>query len=111
MPAQWSGLILFALAVLFGSAQAQQPKAVTIGTNPAGTVFYPVAGGLASVISGGAPFQAGIQPYTGSSTFLPLLDNGEIDFGIVNAIESGLSFQGAGPIENRRQKSTAACAE
>ena len=88
------GLILIGLVILFGSAQAQQPKSVTIGTNPAGTVFYPVAGGLASVISGSAPFQAGIQPYTGSSTFLPLLDSGEIDYGIVNAIESGLAFQG-----------------
>jgi hypothetical protein len=96
MPAQWCGVILLAFWILFfGTAQAQQPKAVTIGTNPAGTVFYPVAGGLASVISGGAPFQAGIQPYTGSSTFLPLLDNGEIDFGIVNAIETGLAFQGS----------------
>jgi TRAP transporter TAXI family solute receptor len=95
MPAQWCGVILLAFWIFFGTAQAQQPKAVTIGTNPAGTVFYPVAGGLASVISGGAPFQAGIQPYTGSSTFLPLLDNGEIDFGIVNAIETGLAFQGS----------------
>src|SRR5213594_2766812 len=88
-------LILIALLFLIAPARAQQlPKSVTIGTNPAGTVFYPVAGGLASVISGGAPFQAGIQPYTGSSTFLPLLDNGELDFGIVNAIEMGLAFQG-----------------
>ena len=94
MPAQWSGLILIALLVLFGSAHAQQhPRSVTIGTTPAGTVFYPVAGGLASVITSGAPFQAGIQPYTGSSTFLPLLDSGEIDYGIVNAIEMGLSFR------------------
>jgi TRAP transporter TAXI family solute receptor len=96
MRAQWNtgALVLFALFFLFGPARAQQPKSVTIGTNPPGTVFYPVAGGLASVISGGAPFQAGIQPYTGSSTFLPLLDNGEIDFGIVNAIEMGLAYQG-----------------
>jgi TRAP-type uncharacterized transport system substrate-binding protein len=56
--------MLIGLVFLCGSARAQQPKAVTIGTNPAGTVFYPVAGGLASVISGSAPFQAGIQPWS-----------------------------------------------
>ncbi|HEY2918792.1 MAG TPA: TAXI family TRAP transporter solute-binding subunit [Candidatus Binatia bacterium] len=97
MRARWNMALLILIALLFltSPARAQQlPKSVTIGTNPAGTVFYPVAGGLASVISGGAPFQAGIQPYTGSSTFLPLLDNGEIDFGIVNAIEMSLSYQG-----------------
>jgi TRAP transporter TAXI family solute receptor len=92
MLVQWSVLTVLALGFLFGTAQAQQ-KGITIGTNPPGTVFYPVAGGLASVINSSA-VPAGIQPYTGSSTFLPLLDNGEIDFGIVNAIESGLAFQG-----------------
>jgi uncharacterized protein len=79
-----------------GAARAQQPpKSVTIGTNPAGTVFYALGGGMASVISGAAPFQAVIQPYTGTSTFLPLLDNGEIDFGIINAVEMNLAYQGA----------------
>lgn len=89
------GLFVLALFFLFNTAHAQQPaKSVTIGTNPAGTVFYAVGGGLASVISGAAPFQAVIQPYTGSSTFLPLLDNGEIDFGIINAVEMNLAYQG-----------------
>jgi TRAP transporter TAXI family solute receptor len=93
MLVQWSVLTVLALWFLLGAAHAQ-PKGVTIGTNPPGTVFYSVAGGLASVINSSG-WSAGIQPYTGSSTFLPLLDNGEIDFGIVNAIESGLAFQGA----------------
>ena len=83
------------LQLLPGTARTQQfPKSVTIGTNPAGTVFYALAGGLASVISGAAPFQAGIQPYTGTSTFLPLLDSGEIDFGVINAVEMNLAYQG-----------------
>ena len=89
------GLFVLALLWLFNTAHAQQPvKSVTIGTNPAGTVFYAVGGGLASIISGAAPFQAVIQPYTGTSTFLPLLDSGEIDFGIINAVEMNLAYQG-----------------
>jgi TRAP transporter TAXI family solute receptor len=82
------------------TTHAQQPtKSVTVGTNPAGTVFYAVGGGLASVISGAAPFQAVIQPYTGTSTFLPLLDNGEIDFGIINAVEMNLAYQGPAKVK------------
>jgi uncharacterized protein len=78
-----------------GSAEAQQlPKSVTVGTNPAGTVFFALAGGLAKVISDTAPFQAVVQPYTGTSTFLPLLDNGELDFGVVNAVDMGQAYQG-----------------
>jgi TRAP transporter TAXI family solute receptor len=90
-----TGVLLVLFLFGLGAARAQQPpKSVTIGTNPAGTVFYALGGGMASVISGAAPFQAVIQPYTGTSTFLPLLDSGEIDFGIINAVEMNLAYQG-----------------
>jgi uncharacterized protein len=90
-----TGVLLVIFLFGLGAARAQQPpKSVTIGTNPAGTVFYALGGGMASVISGAAPFQAVIQPYTGTSTFLPLLDSGEIDFGIINAVEMNLAYQG-----------------
>jgi TRAP transporter TAXI family solute receptor len=35
-----------------------------------------------------------VQPYTGTSTFLPLLNTGEIDFGINNAVDMGLTYRG-----------------
>src|SRR5258706_11028139 len=89
---------LVTIAALFlnlALAQAQKlPQSTTIGSNPAGTVFYAVAAGLAKVISGGGPMQSMVQPYTGTSTFLPLLDGGEIDFGIINAVEMNLGYQG-----------------
>jgi uncharacterized protein len=95
----WSKRILTALfAVLplaIGSADAQKlPASTTIGTNPAGTVFYAISAGLAKVISGSGPMQSVVQPYTGSSTFMPLLDSGELDFGIINAVEMNLGYQG-----------------
>jgi TRAP-type uncharacterized transport system substrate-binding protein len=67
---------------------------VTIGTNPAGTVFYAVGAGLAKTISGAGAMQSVVQPYTGTSTLLPLLDTGELDFAIINAVESNLAYQG-----------------
>ena len=83
------------LLLTIGSADAQKlPASTTIGTNPAGTVFYTVSAGLAKVISGAGTMQSVVQPYTGSSTFMPLLDNGEIDFGIINAVETNLGYQG-----------------
>jgi TRAP transporter TAXI family solute receptor len=77
------------------SAHAQQlPKAVTIGTNPPGTVFYALASGLAKVASEATPIQANIQPYTGTSTLLPLLNNGELQFAIVNGVDMGMAYRG-----------------
>ena len=85
------GLLLLSLA----SVSAQQlPRSVTVASNPPGTVFYALASGLSKIVSDGAPMQMVVQPYSGTSTFLPLLDSGEIDFGINNAVDMALSYQG-----------------
>ena len=77
------------------SADAQQlPRSVTVGTNPAGSIFYAVGSGLAKVASGATPIQMVVQPYTGSTAFLPLVDSGELDFGVNNAVELALSYLG-----------------
>ena len=89
------GVLLLTLLVQVAGAQGQQlPRAVTIGSNPAGTVFYAVASAFSKVVSEGASMQMTVQPYTGTSTFLPLLNSGEIDFGVNNAVDMALSYQG-----------------
>jgi len=91
---------MIVLALLVGllaatTADAQQlPKQVTLATNPPGTVYYSVASGLAKVISGYASYQMVVQPYTGTSTMLPLLNTGEVDFGLVNGVDVGLAYRG-----------------
>jgi uncharacterized protein len=78
------------------SVGAQQlPRSVTIGANPPGTVFYALASGIAKVASEGAPFHIVVQPYTGTSTFLPLVNNGELDFGLIGAADLVLAYQGS----------------
>lgn len=91
----WAGVMPLTLLVQVSGAQGQQlPRAVTIGSNPAGTVFYAVASAFSKVVSEGTSFQMTVQPYTGTSTFLPLLNSGEIDFGVNNAVDMALSYQG-----------------
>src|SRR5262245_42839165 len=85
-------LTLLFVAPLTSFAQPM-PRSVTIGSNPPGTVFYALASGLAKIASEGGP-QLVVQPYSGTSTFLPLLDTGEVDFGINNAVDMALSYQG-----------------
>lgn len=86
---------LAAALIVPGPAQAQQlPRSVTIGTNTPGTLFYSLASGLAKVVSGTSPVQASVQPYSGTSTFLPLVNNGELDFGLVNGVDMGMAYAG-----------------
>lgn len=88
----WIATAAFAFAA---SAAAQPlPRSVVIGSNPPGTVFYALAGGLAKVISEAGPVPATVQPYTGTSTLLPLLNTGELDFALVNGVDMGMAFAG-----------------
>src|SRR6266705_4106202 len=70
------------------------PRSVTIGSNPPGSVFYALASGLAKVVSESTPMQMAVQPYSGTSTFMPLLNSGELDFGINNFVDMALAYQG-----------------
>jgi uncharacterized protein len=90
-----TAVFLCAALLVVNAASAQTlPKSVTIGSNPPGTLFYSVASGLAKVISESTPIQAQVQPYAGTSTFVPLLENGELDLGVVNAVDMGMVYQG-----------------
>jgi TRAP transporter TAXI family solute receptor len=94
---RWSVIAVSLMALLFliDSVHGQKlPRSVTIGTNPAGTVFYALASGLAKVATEAGPIQTTIQPYTGTSTLLPLLNSGELDFGLVNGVDMGMAYQG-----------------
>jgi TRAP transporter TAXI family solute receptor len=101
MNIRWNQLSLVIAAASFSlvhflvTAQAQQlPRSVGIGSNPPGTLFYAVASGLAKTISEATPMQAQVQPYAGTSTFVPLLEGGELDLGVVNAVDMGMVYQG-----------------
>jgi uncharacterized protein len=88
------GLIIAGLFLnTVGNAQPL-PKSVAIGSNPAGSLFYSLASGLAKVISEASPMQAQVQPYAGTSTFVPLFESGELDLGVVNAVDMGMVYQG-----------------
>lgn len=95
-----SGLLLLAAVVFVGlpqprSAGAQKlPPSVTVGSNPPGTLFYALASGLSKVASGAGPIQVTVQPYSGTSTFLPLINSGEVDLGVVNAVDMGMAYRG-----------------
>ena len=80
---------------LHAFAQGQAlPKSATIGTNPAGTVYFALASGIAKVVSGGAGYLMVVQPHAGTSTMLPLINTGEMEFGIQNGVDLWLAYRG-----------------
>jgi len=93
-PATRSLLLLVGLLTASASSAQPLPKSIAIGSNPPGSLFYALASGLAKVISEASPMQAQVQPYAGTSTFVPLFDSGELELGVVNAVDMGMVYQG-----------------
>jgi TRAP transporter TAXI family solute receptor len=72
------------------------PRSVAIGTNPAGTGAHAIASALAAVASKATSVSAKVQPYNGPNAWMPLLESGEIEFGIINILDSHMAATGTG---------------
>ncbi|HEX9661154.1 MAG TPA: TAXI family TRAP transporter solute-binding subunit [Candidatus Binatia bacterium] len=72
------------------------PRTIAIGTNPAGTGAHALASGLAAVASKKTSVSGKVQPYNGPNAWMTLLDNGELEFGIINILDSKMAATGTG---------------
>lgn len=65
-----------------------------IGTNPQGTLGYSTGSAIAKVLSEHAGIRAQPQPVGGSSTYLPMVNRGNLDFGFANVAETLWAYKG-----------------
>ena len=72
------------------------PRTAAIGTNPAGTGAHAIASALAAMASKSTPIAAKVQPYNGPNAWMPLLESGEIEMGIINILDSHMAATGTG---------------
>ena len=72
------------------------PRTAAIGTNPAGTGAHAIASALAAVASKATPIAAKVQPYNGPNAWMPLLESGELEMGIINILDSHMAATGTG---------------
>ena len=72
------------------------PRTAAIGTNPAGTGAHAIASALAAIASKATPIAAKVQPYNGPNAWMPLLESGEIEMGVINILDSHMAATGTG---------------
>jgi uncharacterized protein len=85
--------LLFAPAVVFS-------QVVGLGTTPVGATFQ-LATGVAKVVSDKGGLQMRTQPMAGAAQYAPLVNRGDIDFGISNVPELHYLVKGEVIIDNR----------
>lgn len=92
--------LLFTLAAATFTAQAQ---VLGFGSAPQGSIGYNMSAAIARVMSEQAGIQSRVQPYSGSSAILPLVNSGELDLTVCNVLEIQEAAAGEGMYKGRKQ--------
>jgi TRAP transporter TAXI family solute receptor len=93
-------LTVLAAALFACAAQAQ---VLGFGSAPQGSIGYNMSSAIARVMSESAQIQSRVQPYSGSSAVLPLVNTGELDLAVCNVLEIEEATRGEGPYKGRKQ--------
>lgn len=83
-----------AVAAATGIGTTAQAQRITIGTNPQGTLYYTVGSGIAAALQENLGRQATVQPFTGSSVYIPLIAEDEVTLGLNSSIDVGGWYRG-----------------
>ena len=92
-----------AAGLLAGAATTAEAKLkrITIGSNPAGSVYFLLAGGFAKHFQQDLKIRSTAQPHAGSSVYLPLMNKGEMVMGLNSSLDSGLAVAGKERFKDR----------
>lgn len=92
---QYAGLAVAAMIGLGATTAAGAADRYTLGTNPQGTIYYTIGGGIAAALQDKLGKQVTLQPYTGSSVYLPLIAAEEVSMGLNSSLDLGEARAGA----------------
>ena len=93
--------VIAALAAVMIAAPACAQQILGIATNPQGTAAYSTGAAIARVLEDKSPLKARPQPVGGSSTYLPMVNNRDMDFGLANLTEAMWAYSGTGTFEGK----------
>ena len=91
-------LLALAAAPLLAEAQV-----LGFGSAPQGSIGYNMSAAIARVMSEEGGIQSRVQPYSGSSSVLPLVNSGELDLTVCNVMEIQEAYSGEGMYKGRKQ--------
>lgn len=76
----------------------------TLGTNPQGSIYYAIGGGMAAALQEKLGKQVTVQPHSGSSVYVPLIAAGEVSMGLNSSLDLGGAWDGdfGEPLTNLR---------
>lgn len=103
MASQLRSARLWTVAAMFAAAgsSASAQETYGIGSNPQGSLFFSIATAISKVMVSQTGLQFRTAPYGGSSTYLPLINKGELAFGMANGGETAFAHKGVELFDGR----------
>ncbi|MFZ2103018.1 MAG: TAXI family TRAP transporter solute-binding subunit, partial [Oricola sp.] len=78
------------------TAPASALERLTIGTGPSGAIYNQIGTVLSSLYQEKTGTPGAARPYTGTTSYLPLVQTGEIEAGVLGGLESRDAYAGQG---------------
>jgi TRAP transporter TAXI family solute receptor len=93
----WLGVLVGVIA----AANVAAAENLGIGTSPQGTVTYSIGAAIAKIAVQKAGLTMRVQPYSGTTQAVPLVNTGELDFGLANVLEVSSAVTGTTLFKDR----------
>ena len=87
-------LSLVVLVLTAGSVSAELPRSAMLATHAVGSLYNAMGTGIATVLSRNTPITVRVQPYAGPPAWLPAMDKGETDMGVLTGADAVTSYKG-----------------
>lgn len=79
---------------LLSGASLVSAESMGIGASPQGTIVYSGSSAVARAVAETTDLDLRVQPFGGSTQYVPLVNSGELDFGLANVLEVNLAMEG-----------------
>ncbi|MDZ7379810.1 MAG: TAXI family TRAP transporter solute-binding subunit [candidate division KSB1 bacterium] len=89
-------VVSFVVASIFlpFTVEAAMPRSATLATHAVGSLTNAIGTGIALVVSRHTPTTVRVQPFAGPPAWLPSMDKGETDMGILASADAITSYKG-----------------
>jgi TRAP transporter TAXI family solute receptor len=82
------------ILVATGSAFAQMPRSLSLATHGVGTLYNALGTGIATVLTKHTTAVVRVQPFAGPPAWLPAMDQGQTQMGVLTAADAVTSWTG-----------------
>jgi len=88
--------VTMVMAIVLGAVPVTAAEVISFASKPMGGTNYYISAGMASILTKHAGLQMRVEPLTSTKQWGPLMERGEIDLAMDNAVDTGGMYRGEG---------------